>query len=335
VSLVALASSAADLHFAPARGTELRKTFEERTSWSLKTAERIVGGNPQGEDVPAMSCQQERRLVVLDRYVAVEDGVPTKLARELETIEGSCSVDFKIPQASDHVDLELHSDLAGAKLVFERKDAKSAPVVKFADEARASAAQLDGLREDLDLRAFLTETGLDVGDHWTVDAATLIDVLAPGGDVHRLPQHGAIRAGDLQVLTPVQAAAASLCSLADGYGKPEGDVLCTWKQTKKDGDDELAVIEIEWDGHSHCNLDEPLERACKAAGVEQGRELSPSLAWTSEGKGQLVWDLKANHAHSFVLQLESRIDVRISGGEGELHYGLEAKSELKAEFEAK
>src|SRR5262245_16610553 len=83
VSLAVLSPSAAELHCAPARGTELRKTFAEHTSWSLKSAERIVGGQPHGEQVPAMTCQQERKLVALDRYLAIEDGVPTKLAREL------------------------------------------------------------------------------------------------------------------------------------------------------------------------------------------------------------------------------------------------------------
>ena len=258
---VALAPNPAELHFAPAKGTELRKTFTERTSWTLKSAER--GGSAQ--DVPDMTCQQERRMVAVDRYLAIEDGVPTKLTRELESIGGSCSLDFKVPNASDAVELRLESELSGAKLAIERKDAKSEPSIKFADDSRAGSTQLEGLREDLDLRAFLTETGLDVGDHWKVDAATLTDVLAPGGELRRWVPRGAIDAGALRVLTPVQIISCTLCSLADGAGVPEGEVLCTWKQTKKEDGAELAVIELEWDGHSRCEMDEAWARATLAA----------------------------------------------------------------------
>lgn len=88
------------LDFAPAKGKSVRKTFVERTTWKLLTMEQLLDGGRSELPVPNMSGALERKLEVLDTYVALASGVPLKLEREFEVVAGTSSFDFAVPSTT-------------------------------------------------------------------------------------------------------------------------------------------------------------------------------------------------------------------------------------------
>lgn len=331
-----LAAPGADLKFAAEAGVSMRRTLQEDTTWTLESMQQVVDGRPLREETPPMTGGGQRRLTVLDTYAAVDGGVATKLAREFEEIAGKSTLDFDVDGTHQSFVVNLASELEGAKVLFERKDKDSEPTAKFASESEASSKLLEGLREDLDLRAFLTETGLTEGDYWKVDVASLADVLAPGGDLMLDPEQGALPK-ELAILDAYDVLGTTLCALRDNTGDLAGEVLCTWKDTTKDGERELAVIELEWEATSKTQASELLARRFESSGAASNRvDLEVTSGVTTEGIGQLVWDLTANRAASFALTLDTQFDIRFGfteqGAKVSFQVALSGKSELKGEF---
>jgi hypothetical protein len=329
------APAPSDLAFKPTKDAQVRKTFEEETRWTLDSMDVTVDGRPAHTDVPDMEGTCERKLVVLDKYEAVEGAVTLRLSREFEELAGSSSIAMKMPDAQIDSKVEMASELSGAHVRFVRKDASSPAVAKWARDENSSSGVLAALREDLDLRAFMTESGLSEGDHWKVDAATLADVLAPGGELALDPRHVESSAA----LGATDRIGATFCSLADNTGELAGEVLCTWTDTKKSADGELATIELEWESTSNTDQDDLFARRCRAAGAKDGSgDESIGMSWTSSGKGRIEWDLKAGCARAFELALESQIDVRLEYTQGSQHMGyrfkLSGESKSSATFEA-
>jgi len=327
-----------DLRFAAEKGVSVRKTFQEQTTWSLGSIEQIVDGSPTGLPTPEMTGKSERRLTVVDTCTSVDAGVALELVREFETVEGHSGLDFEVQGATEQFALDMSSELDGGKVIFERKTKGSEPEPRFAPESKASSKLLEGLRDDLDLRAFLTEEGVGVGDWWKVDAATLVDVLAPGGELWLVPKKGAVPPEQLQILDASDVLATTLCGLAENTGDLAGEVLCTWKETKTEGEREIAVIEVEWESTSRTDASERLARRMRAAGEDTSRtELEVVMSVTAEGRGQLLWDLGSSRAIALALALEAKFDVTFGfnqeGSDVAYHFTLDAESALKSEFE--
>jgi len=78
---------------------------------------------------------------------------------------------------------------------------------------------------------------------------------------------------------------------------------------------------------------ERLAQRLTAAGGDASRsDVALQMSWISEGKGELTWDLTADRALSFVLGLESKVEVQLvssaEGGESGFHFTLSAKSDF-------
>jgi hypothetical protein len=327
-----------ELRAAPKEGSSLRKTFRERTTWRLESMEQVLDGAPLANPVPEMLGSVSRELVVADVVRKAGGAAPLELAREYESVRGQAQLDFEIDVEEQSFTLDLASELEGARVLFERAGAGAEAQAKAEPGASAPAGLLGGLREDLDLRAFVTEEGVAEGDWWKVDAAALADVLAPGGELGLALEKGAVRPEQLMVLDASEVVATTLCALSETAGELEGEVLCTWTETLERDGRKLAVIELDWQSASRGEAGPELARRLETAGLETMREdLTLDLAFSTKGEGQLVWDLAAGRARSLALELESQVEVAFAftaqGAEAQFGFGLEARSTIEAGIE--
>jgi len=335
---IALASppSERELAFQPAAGATVQKTFTERTSWTLDSMTLIYEDGEVAMTPPELTGVAELRLVVLDTYGAVDGGVPLVLRREFDTVEARSTIEIDVEGASEDLELDLSSELEKQKVVFTRDTPRDEAEAKFEGEEHAASELLRGLREDLDLRGFLPSADVGVEDWWEVDVAKLGDVLAAGGDLALAPDAGADL--DSEHLQADQVVATALVRLGEARDGRSGEATLTWKETKTDGERELAVIAIEIGATAKGALGERLRHMLAAAGADAA-DRTLTMEWTAEGEGTLTWDLTAGRFESLELALEVEIVVEFveQGDEDAVSYrfALSGETEIAAALEAK
>jgi hypothetical protein len=325
-----------ELAFQPAAGATLQKTFTERTSWTLDSMTMVYDGAEVSMTPPELTGVAELRLVVRDTYGAVDGGVPLVLLREFETVTSRSVLELEVEGASEDLDLDLASEIEGEKVVFTRETPGDEAEAKFEGEEHATSELLRGLREDLDLRGFLPAEDVGVEDWWEVDVEQLADVLAPGGDLALAPGRGASL--DSENLQPDQIVAAALVRVGEARDGRSGEATLTWKETKKEGERELASIAVEIGATAKGELSGRLRQLLAEAGAEaDDRKLA--MEWAADGEGTLVWDLTADRFESLELALDVEVVVDLVEGSGEdavsYRFALSGKTELAAAVEAK
>jgi hypothetical protein len=333
-----LGTSSDELVFEARSGSKVEKRFHEVTRFDVQSLVQSVDGKPVPDPGLEVAGAVTRSLRAIDTTRTVERGVALELEREFADVFASVEMSFGSAQGSSEADVKLTSPLEGERVRIARQDRSSACTFQWAEKGKDSTAELEGLRADLDLSAFVSEGGVEEGDAWKLDPADLLDVLAPGGALGFVSATEGMPDGEF--LEPADVIAASLCGLADNTGELEGEVLCTWRKTATEGERKLATIEIEWESTSRSDTTAELRRRIAASGAPNYREdLAFLTQWTTSGKGSLVWDLGAKRARALVLELDSKVDCEFKwtqqGANIALEFELAAQTELRAEFEAR
>lgn len=325
----------AELSFHPAKDSRARKEFSESVTWRITELTQLLNGEPVTGPTPEITGSSEREWVALDQYVELATGRPKRLDRKFEKLRGQSRLDFEVSGMSENVATPLVSPLEGVSVEFDCSE-ESACKARFAEGSTAPSTLLDGLAEDLDLRALLPLEDVGVEDRWTIDAALLARVLAPGGKLALGPERGSIAASEL--LDPLEIATTVLCALSETSEELSGEVEALWRETREDDGRALAVIELEWKSAAKCDASKRALELMEAADAPtQRKDCALEFAVDSEGRGELVWDLAAGRAHAFELELESTLACEMLWSEGPVRMGYRfkvgAQSKLEASFE--
>jgi len=336
LAVLALPSGEGALAWQPAEGATLSRTFREETDWSLTAMNQTAGGAERELDVPELSGLTRRALEVVDELVELGEGRPALLRRTVAAAEKSSTTDFAFQDVEESYDFELETPLSGQTVTFRWDEGDEDWRV---DSEHVDSGLLEGLREDLDLRALLPDEPAGEGSEWTVDLETLIDVLRPGGALgftRDSPPEGPYAA-----LTATDVIATSLISAADVADAVWGELRLEWSETREEDGRTLAVIELELEGDLSADVTERIARLTEESSSHGKRDPELSVDWEVEGKGQLVWDLAAGHFASFELAFEGPAAVEMAWVEGgerpydvELTVGLDIATVLRAEVSA-
>ena len=191
-ALLALSGPGPRVRFAPAEGSSSVKTFEHKAEFSLDSMSVTMNG----QEMPSMpemdmTMTTNQKVVVTDEYVQNRDGAPKKLRRRFDELGNDMSMSMKMEmmgqtQNSDN-NVKAKSELAGKTIVFTW-DEEGQEYKKVFDPAEDDAELLEGLAEDMDLRALLPEGEVEVGEEWDIDVKQLGTVLAPGGNLALVPE---------------------------------------------------------------------------------------------------------------------------------------------------
>jgi len=276
------------LVYAPAAGTTLERIFS--TSFELELESMSM--SLDGEEVPAEYLDEmegtilsEETRIVTDVLAEVSGGRATRLVRTFDLL---ASRDLRTFEAGEEPEQSLNSSaLQGKSVVFTWNTEEDRHDVAYAEGEEGEAALLEGLEEDMDLRALLPDGEVELGSSWELDAAVYDGILLLGGDVTLLP---------------------------DGEGEPEdsaardeqleentdGEVRATFVELRESEGQRYAVVRLEFDVSTY--WDEPT--------VEEGdlEEGIPTMegSWRTvlgvEATGELLWDLAGGHALSLEIE---------------------------------
>ena len=311
--LVALASSSADEEPFPREaeeGATQRRSFEFEAELALEELSVQVDGEPVpvGGDLE-IELTERWRVVVEDDLGPPARGRPRSLVRWFEELSGSSIRTTAGPDGRGDSERELTGGLEGCSVRFalEVEDTGEGDAgegdtgddyrVEW-DDAPCEQALLEGLREDMDLRAFLPEPGreLEPGDGWELPPRVYPALFDPGGVE--------LRPADETELERRLAEEAR--EQVDGVGR------ATWLGRRETDDGEVSVIALE------------LAVSTRASGpvpTEDEAQVELELAVELVLEGELAWSVDGGHLASLELAGScERVEVlraTVDGGERE------------------
>jgi hypothetical protein len=315
-ALLAVRPPVAKLRFAPAAGTKLTRTFENKTEFSLDNLSLKVNGQDSMKPEVEMTMTQNQKLVISDEFVKVQEGAPKVLRRKFDDLGSQMALQAKIEIMGQSQDQNKTgkgiSDLTGKTVVFTWDDESKAFKTAF-DPAEEKAELLKGLREDMDMRVLLPKDEVKVGDEWDVDVSGLVSVIAPGGELKIKPEEKP--AGD----SPMgMGDMGGMGAISDWLG----DALSGKAKAKFTGMREVG-------GHSYAVIS--LEVKAKGS-----KDLT--VEFEIAGEGELLWDVDAGHAHSFDFsgpssaRMDIGMKIEVQGQKMQIEQGMELSGTMTLKF---
>lgn len=304
-------------------------TFEEANEFRLETMTQRLDGNELDGPVPDMSGTITRRVVVRDEGSEAKDGRMLVRRRTFEELAAESKVHLEVLGQSQDFAVELQSELEGHELAVTWDAKTEAYGFAFVEEEAPSAALLEGLLEDLDLRALLAEDAVEEGAAWELDLADQRALLAPGGALHLVPSEAPRAGGD--VLDAYDIVSVAALSLADVAQQLEGTLRVRWSETREDDEHHYAVLTLELDGRASADLSARVAAMAEAAELEPRDDLRFDVALDLEGRGELLWDLGAGHFHTLELELEGVQEIELGFAQpwGEIEVEVETSGTTK------
>jgi hypothetical protein len=301
-ALISLAAPRETVRFSPSQDLSLEKTFSIETEMVLDEMDMLMNGNPLPMDMQMdMTVSSARTINVIDTYRGrIEDGQPTKLHRSFvelsEVADMSMSAMMMEPQ---EMSMEMGSELEGLGVTFTLSDGEYE--VAFDDESDGDDELLEGLAEDMDLRALLPAGEVAVGDEWRIDTTSLADVLAPGGDLTILPSDS-----EMEEMGGMMPGGVGM-DMRQMLGEVDGEATATLTAVEGSRATITVAIEIEAFNDLSEMVREMMDDAEMPEEVGSMEIESVDIELSLEAEGTLVWDLEAGHFVEF--NLSSSMEV--------------------------
>ena len=304
-ALLAMRPVADELTFSPEEGSSLSKTFELSLSLALDDAMLLVDGNDMAEMVLSQEPGVDATFTwsIDDTYEEMGDGRPTKLLRTFT--EAGMEYD-----TGDDSGSESMEDLEGKSIRFTWDDEEEGYIAEFADEEEAGDEDvLNGLGEDMDLRALLPGDGVSVGDTWEVDLVG--DVLMPGMDLT-----SAMDSGDI----PPEAEPLIAFLETEIENLVESMTLsCEYMGSRDEGGVQVGVVGVSLECTYSVSLVDLIADMVSNAPVEVALDTEyADIEFELAGEGELLWDMAGGHISSFGLESDMAcfIDAAMSADMG-------------------
>lgn len=300
-ALVAFSPAGVQLSFAPSKGLTVTKTIEQTSEMALEEMVTVVNGNEMDQGMD-METAQTTSFVFTDSYAEMASGQPAKLVRKFDKLSDTNVNEMSHPMMGD-MDEETasESELEGLTVEF-RWDAEGGDyVAKFPEDEEGDEALLEGLAEDVDLRAFLPDGEVDEGESWEVEPSAMRAVLAPGGDL-KLEADGG---GGMMSSGPQP-------SMEQILGEMEGKVTATFTGTREVEGTSMAVIKLAIEISSSNDLADFLTEQMANQEMPEGMDFemdveSMDMEFALEGEGELLWNMKAGILGSLSIEGDSSV----------------------------
>ena len=282
-SLAALAPFDAP-SFGVSEGASVEKSFRTEGEFALEDASLLFNG----EEAPLeqigmpedLSLSFGVELGCSDTYESLGDERPLVLLRSFDSARR-----WYEDQDGDGEDEE--PDVVG-KVVRFAWNAEEELYEKSFVEEEGDEADLDDLREDLDLRGILPDGDVSEGDSWTTDGITLLELMMPGFDVRASIEGADDEEIPLAVRERVMALLEELAMDCVYAGTVEEDGLTLGKIDLTAAVEEVVEVDPSW------LMD------------EEDQAENPEFSWDHldldldmSFEGSLLWDMEAGRFHSF------------------------------------
>lgn len=301
-ALLAFALPGSRVRFAPAEGSSLTKTFENKGEFSLDHMSMTINGQ-ENPAMPQMSMtfNTDQKIVVTDDYISNRDGAPKKLKRRFDELGSNVSMSMKMEVMGESHDqdksVKAKSQLAGKTILFTW-DADAKEYKTAFDPAEDNADLLKGVKEDMDLRALLPENEVKEGEEWDINVKGLASIFGPGGNLSLVPDEKDAEGMDPGMTSGMSSMSEMLGDLLEGEAKGKFTGMREVSGTK------MAVIKVTVKISSSKDMTDVVAEAMKKTKMPAEMEMKfdhMDIDLKIECEGELVWDLAAGHAHSLEL----------------------------------
>ncbi len=287
--------------FAPKEDSSVRKTFSEETELDLDLYEVSVNGEMNSPTDLVLNVNSTRNIVVTDEYGGHADGRLTKLSRLFEELD--CSVEAIVGQSGEENESlgEGESELVDAEVEFRWDEDEEEYVAAWVNEDDQPAeAFLAGLREDMDLRAFLPSGEVEDGESWEVDAAALTAILRPGGDLHLLPNDIGDDNGETVLLCFWWCAA----EIGD---EASGEATATWNGVEEGFGRIDIELEVSFDRDVTDEMIDLAEELANESSADPPEFDEMTVSFDLSGTVSILWDMEAGRVSSYEFEGDSTV----------------------------
>lgn len=316
---------AEELRFAPASGSDAIMQYALTAALSLGDMSLRV----DGQDLSAQFSLDDFTgklslgVGVVDRFLETRDGRPLRFERRYVASSSNLELaDSKLART------DLFG-VDGETVVFEWSKSQGAYVLAFAD-GTGDEAKLELLSADLHLRSLLPERELEPGATWELEPSALVPALLLGYDVATL---GAAAGGEQGLAESADKLAPLVDGLLAGF-----KARCEYVSARESDGRKLAEVMLTLDSEGELDLRDALRQALDVESGLVDLDLDVRKATGKlrvRGKGTLLWDLAAGHAHSFTLEsdveLVASLDAAFADEQGGEHSAA-AEVELMLEL---
>lgn len=334
--VLAFALPADEVAFAPAEGTSLTKSFTSSANFEMGDMSVLMNGQDPGQ-MPEMQMDMTvtQAVAVTDVYGPVSDGHPSKVTRTFDDIGTDIDVQVQIEMMGDTQDQSSEgsgtSPLEGETVIFTWNDDAEIWERAFGEDSDGDVELLEGLVEDMDLRALLPSGPVSEGDSWDIELKTLPDLFAPGGNLHMDVQiDGAESMGpDPEMMTNMREMFGDLL---------EGEATGHYAGRREVDGVEVGVIDVEISIETARDMSE-LVADMMGDNLPEGLDMTldrMDVELSVESTGTLLWNLGAGHVHSFELDsdVEIAMDMAMNMDMGGQSIAMEMSLEMTGTFES-
>jgi len=301
--------------FDPKVPSKLAKLFTVEHHLALQSLKMDDNGVEQIAQ-QALNLDTKEIVRTLDDYRACSGGRPTLLRRTYEDANIHVDVAFQSGNASDKEAkdaIEAKSPFEGLVVLFTWVPEEKG-YGKFYDEVEGDESYLPGLAEDLDLLALLPGHDVSPGDQWSIDPASIVDWVAPGGV---LPMKFERKQGDRFVRTLNLGVGGGLTMVFGGDVK--GKVSARYESRESKGDVGIAVLALDVDVETDRDQTRAAENMLSSDELLDGISVQHSeVQWKTKMQGKARWNLAANRIESLELVGSENVAYELSLG---LHNG--------------
>ena len=305
MSLTSAALAQVEIKFAPEEGSVLRRTFEVKHFLALKRSATKTG-DLEEVGQRTFEVRNVETMQTSDRIFSVAEGRPVRMRRYFD--RGLLDGFAELSESGRAMNLRAYGEsrLKGKSVLFTWVP-EDAVYGRFFDAVDGVEEDLAYMREDLDLRAFLPERPVDIGDSWEVSPTAMGDALSPGGllsfDFTKSKSMGLARTlrlgtgSHLFELFRQEVAGEVKASLSSIEESEEGG--------------RVAVLAVTWNVNTQNDLAYLARRNRTGADIEYQRALTGmDVGLVLKGEGTIRWDLKAHHLRGY--EFSSAEDVSSS-----------------------
>ncbi len=340
-ALFAFAPGGEKIAFAPEPGSSLSKRFEIKLDFTLDELSLVADGQDIADMMGAIEIDMTTAstVVVTDGYEALDAGRPKKLKRTFDELASLMHISFSMamaPEGSSDEEMTFASPLEGETVLFTWNEEQEDFDITFAD-GEGDPELLEGLDEDMDLRALLPDSEVAAGDSWKVEIKELHGLAMPGGNLRIEPDvPDGIDEEDMEFFEELFGG-----GMHENFDELfDGECTCTFVGTREEKGARVAEITIELEVASTLDLSDMLLKVIGRLGEMEGEmpELSIETADLNldfEGQGSLLWDVAAGRMHSFHVSGDAQIafDIAMSVDmQGESH-AFEGSLEMSGTYE--
>ena len=263
----------------------LTRTFDSTSTVTKASGTETVNGVERHDDsldAFGLPTFDVARIVVTDVIEAIEDGRPRRLRRTFAVIsEGYDIGPLEIPIVYPF----SLCDLEGTTVIASWEDGEFR--FEAAPDEEIEEVLLEHLAEDLDLRGFLPERPVAVGDTWNLGTPAYLSVFEFGGLLESRDE--GIPNGWMRDHRYSRARRAG----TDAEGEATFEGVC------EEGDRLLAIISFEFEAQAEWELDRgDAEEAVGPQTPTRVRRIPQTHVRRRVMSGELRWDLDHGHLHS-------------------------------------